>query len=53
MSGCLDPRHPLIHVWMVPVVGVEPTRPCGQPSLSRSRLPFRHTGPRAMPRVRD
>ena len=28
----------------VPVVGVEPTRPFGQPSLSRSRLPFRHTG---------
>lgn len=28
----------------VPVVGVEPTRPFGQPILSRSRLPFRHTG---------
>ena len=28
----------------MPVVGVEPTRPRGQASLSRSRLPFRHTG---------
>ncbi len=29
---------------MVPVVGLEPTRPCGQQILSLSRLPFRHTG---------
>ena len=34
----------------VPVVGLEPTRPHGQPILSRSRLPFRHTGP-ARPRT--
>ncbi len=28
----------------MPVVGLEPTRPCGQQILSLSRLPFRHTG---------
>ncbi len=26
------------------MVGLEPTRPCGQQILSLSRLPFRHTG---------
>ena len=41
-------RHPLF--FFVPVVGLEPTRPFGQPILSRSRLPFRHTGP-ARPRT--
>src|SRR3990172_7665288 len=30
---------------MVPGVGVEPTRPCGQRILSPRRLPFRHPGP--------
>ena len=29
---------------MVPVVGLEPTRPLGQQILSLHRLPFRHTG---------
>ena len=29
---------------MVPVVGLEPTRPRGQQILSLHRLPFRHTG---------
>ena len=29
---------------VVPEVGVEPTRPCGQRILSPSRLPFRHSG---------
>jgi AmiR/NasT family two-component response regulator len=30
----------------VPVVGLEPTRPCEQSILSAPRLPFRHTGAR-------
>ena len=29
---------------MVPMAGVEPARPYEQPILSRTRLPFRHTG---------
>jgi hypothetical protein len=29
---------------MVPVVGLEPTRPFEQSILSAPRLPFRHTG---------
>lgn len=29
---------------LVPEVGVEPTRPCGQRILSPPRLPFRHSG---------
>ena len=29
---------------VVPVVGLEPTHPCGQQILSLPRLPFRHTG---------
>ena len=29
---------------LVPVVGVEPTRPCELRILSPVRLPFRHTG---------
>ena len=29
---------------LVPVVGVEPTLPCGKQILSLPRLPFRHTG---------
>ena len=29
---------------LIPEVGFEPTRPFGQPILSRSRLPFRHSG---------
>jgi len=31
-------------VALVPKVGVEPTRPCGQRFLRPSRLPFRHFG---------
>ena len=30
--------------YVVPVVGLEPTRPCEQQILSLHRLPFRHTG---------
>ncbi len=30
-------------LWVVPVVGLEPTRPHGQSILSAPRLPFRHT----------
>ena len=29
---------------LVPGVGIEPTRPCGQQILSLPRLPFRHPG---------
>ena len=29
---------------VVPLVGLEPTRPCGQQILSLPRLPFRHRG---------
>lgn len=29
---------------VVPGVGIEPTRPCGQQILSLPRLPFRHPG---------
>ena len=34
-------------IFRVPEEGLEPTRPCGQRILSPSRLPFRHSGPRA------
>ena len=37
-------RNAVISTPMVPMEGVEPTRPCGQRILSASRLPFRHIG---------
>ncbi len=43
-AGAPDEQGTPVGAWTVPVVGVEPTRPLGQPILSRSRLPFRHTG---------
>lgn len=39
------PNHPaLSNRWVVPSVGVEPTRPCGHLSLSQARLPVSPRG---------
>ncbi len=38
-------RRPPTKEEVVPQVGLEPTRPCGQQILSLPRLPFRHWGP--------
>ena len=41
-DGSLRPRRARRR--LVPGVGFEPTRPCGQGILSPQRLPFRHPG---------